>query len=336
MLRPLAAIGMSLILASCVNLYSVRSSSGRAATGVPFLAKEAKLFQVTKAEKLHLSVQFKMTLLDPASGKEVEWLAPEVPLELNASDKADKELRNVLGALTGDRSQSEQEFANSVASLLKDRGNLFLDCGVSGGQICVDPRSRYVRVLENRFEVQSVLSPNTYYLNTRMPWVGSSSVTAKLAGDGTLTESSSETDNQTVSTILAALPAQELAGKWFGLGEGDSVSKALSDRSRNPEFDIDGLDKPRREERLVSLVVQGVYWQYTLRRSSKDSQGVVEPLSYGPSLCESPPSSQEAPPKGSCGVELVSVVTKSEEKPKDSSAKSAWSISGEIKPPDDK
>jgi hypothetical protein len=50
----------------------------------------------------------------------------------------------------------------------------------------------------------------TYYLNAKSPLVGSVNADYKLASDGTLTEASAQITDQTLSTILSALPISSL------------------------------------------------------------------------------------------------------------------------------
>lgn len=57
-----------------------------------------------------------------------------------------------------------------------------------------------------------------YYYNAPRPWVGTSQLDAKLAGDGTLTEASAQVQGQTLSTILSALPISTLITKAAGAG----------------------------------------------------------------------------------------------------------------------
>ena len=51
-----------------------------------------------------------------------------------------------------------------------------------------------------------------YYINSRTPWIGNSQVDAKLSADGTLTEGSAQTTDQTWSTILSTVGS--LAGNF--------------------------------------------------------------------------------------------------------------------------
>lgn len=51
---------------------------------------------------------------------------------------------------------------------------------------------------------------NQYYMNVDRPLIGSASVTAKLASDGTLTESTAEVKDETVQSFLSLIPIKEI------------------------------------------------------------------------------------------------------------------------------
>jgi hypothetical protein len=55
-----------------------------------------------------------------------------------------------------------------------------------------------------------------YYMNTRTPWIGNASASAKLAADGTLTDASAQVTDQTWSTILSTVSS--LAGDLTTFG----------------------------------------------------------------------------------------------------------------------
>jgi hypothetical protein len=52
-----------------------------------------------------------------------------------------------------------------------------------------------------------------YYYNALRPWVGTSQIDVKFASDGTLNEASAQVQDQTLSTILSALPISTLLTK---------------------------------------------------------------------------------------------------------------------------
>ena len=60
---------------------------------------------------------------------------------------------------------------------------------------------------------------NQYYLDVERPLQGSSSATAKLAPDGTLTEVAAQTEDTTLGTIVGAIPFSGLIGEAFGLDD---------------------------------------------------------------------------------------------------------------------
>lgn len=67
----------------------------------------------------------------------------------------------------------------------------------------------------------------TYYFNAPQPWVGSSQINVKLAADGTLTEGSAQVQNQTLSTILSALPISALLTTAVGAGAAAAAAPPL-------------------------------------------------------------------------------------------------------------
>jgi hypothetical protein len=66
-----------------------------------------------------------------------------------------------------------------------------------------------------------------YFYNSPRPWVGSSQIGAKLASDGTLTEGSAQTQTQTLSTLISALPVSAVLTKVAELGLGAPVTGAV-------------------------------------------------------------------------------------------------------------
>lgn len=58
---------------------------------------------------------------------------------------------------------------------------------------------------------------NQYYLDVQRPFHGSASAATKLNPDGTLTETSVETDDATFGTIVGAIPFADLIPGWLGM-----------------------------------------------------------------------------------------------------------------------
>lgn len=71
---------------------------------------------------------------------------------------------------------------------------------------------------------------NQYYLNADRPVVGSSSVSATLAADGTLTTAEAEGTDSTLETLLGAIPTTALVSEAF------NVSDAGEQRAVLPRF----------------------------------------------------------------------------------------------------
>jgi hypothetical protein len=65
---------------------------------------------------------------------------------------------------------------------------------------------------------------NPYYLNADRPLVGSSSVNATLANDGTLTTAAAEGTDSTLGTLLSAIPTTALLSEAFNVGGGGEQS----------------------------------------------------------------------------------------------------------------
>jgi hypothetical protein len=71
---------------------------------------------------------------------------------------------------------------------------------------------------------------NPYYLNADRPLMGSSSVNATLAADGTLTTAVAEGTDSTLGTILSAIPTTALLSEAFNLDTGGEQ------RDEHPKF----------------------------------------------------------------------------------------------------
>jgi hypothetical protein len=77
-----------------------------------------------------------------------------------------------------------------------------------------------------------------YYYNAPRPWVGTSQLDAKLAGDGTLTEASAQVQGQTLSTILSALPISTLLTKAAGAGAAAATAPPADAVEETFQYDL--------------------------------------------------------------------------------------------------
>ena len=83
-----------------------------------------------------------------------------------------------------------------------------------------------IRVVNTATVTNEVDYSKLYYINARTPWIGTGSLDAKLAGDGTLAEGNAQIQDQTWSTILGT--ASSLGGSVFGSGFATAALKALT------------------------------------------------------------------------------------------------------------
>jgi hypothetical protein len=216
-LRPVFIPAAALLLLSiegCAALqvtHRPAGSTGKPAStpGVPFYPKKARCRQ------------------------EVVWFQPVYTLTLAAllADKDGALQTHPRGAVVLSRSHFESQEVTDLMKLLNNRPT---DEGTvlrAWQKVVVMADSRVLsrdfgslavadRILLGRSAAPVVYVDygDQYYVNAKIPLAGSANLDAKVAVDGSLSEVSGQVQNQTLQTILSALPISGVITGGLGLG----------------------------------------------------------------------------------------------------------------------
>ena len=141
-----------------------------------------------------------------------------------------------------------------------------------------------------------------------MPLIGSSNASIDLSPDGTMAKASVQVTDQTLQTILSMLPVKEI------------ITASLK-----------ATETPRRAGPALSVETDAMV--YTLKRVWPEPTFGETPTSSCFALPENaPPLTMSDAEAGTCGTQLISVVSASQ--PPKPDAKPAYSFSGQVTPPD--
>lgn len=221
----IAAIG-SIVTCGCLSTVTITKAPTKdplnttSVDGIPFYVKVAKCKQETSWLQPVYTLTLKRTTTyrstDERAAKNANPNAkPPDPIvrtvsktlslpQFNAEDV--RTLRALVGR-AGEATPQELASIETQWNKIADRP----DC------VAV-PRDEGALIASNEvFEVSNTSKPEavvdystTYYYNARLPWLGSSQISPKFAADGTLTEGSTQVQDETLSTIMAALPISAL------------------------------------------------------------------------------------------------------------------------------
>ncbi len=86
----------------------------------------------------------------------------------------------------------------------------------AGALLVAETAGNFIRVTNIAAVTTEVDYTHVYYINATTPWIGSGSLDAKLAPDGTLSEGNAQVQDQTWSTIFSTVTG--LVGDVFGVG----------------------------------------------------------------------------------------------------------------------
>jgi hypothetical protein len=92
---------------------------------------------------------------------------------------------------------------------------------VAGGLTAAEGTGNFIRVTNAASVTTEVDYTQLYYINATTPWIGSGSLDAKLAPDGTLSEGNAQVQDQTWSTIFGTITG--LVGDVFGVGSASAT-----------------------------------------------------------------------------------------------------------------
>lgn len=186
----------------------VYTAPGALAPGIPFFVKKG----VCARESVWLEPQYTLTFSVFLSDQPpitntitmnregyLDEHTQEAIAELQSLPKTEVALGAANRSLCPSAVGSVWEMAEQEAKQHRPVPNLDL-CGLTAK--CGEAASNYFLVANTAVIKPEVDYTQVYYINSRSPWIGTGSIDAKLATDGTLTETNAQTDDETWSTII--------------------------------------------------------------------------------------------------------------------------------------
>lgn len=316
MLRYLVCATLAIFCGcSTVTIHKEVSGENKRLPGIPFYVKRAVIVQTTKRRVEEASIRFVAT--DLASGRTVSYPASG-PIRVPRNDCVDSAL---------EKSRKElDEFATG-----QGQPHELVATIVQGYQVAIEECSsnpaRQI-LTANSWKVTTAVDPTPHYLSPKRPLMGSSTVSADLASDGTLTKSSVAMQDDTLSTLVPLLPVTKYFERRLGL---DKAPDTSTDKAFAKSVDVVRVASPSSRNQLrVSIEIELDPTVYTLEKQHpypSDSKNTALQTAYVPLNLVISNGTFEPP----IGVQLVSVETSSATK-KDPD-KNAYTLSGSITPP---
>jgi hypothetical protein len=205
--------------------------------GIPFYAKKG----VCKRETIFIEPRFIVDV--EISRKGDSSITHE--MTLSRSEFKDDSFKNLLADLKklSDADEKHQYSGPDTCYINDEWGNVFKTSysADDSGKVLCDVRGGKdkCKSLDSALNDGSILHVSTnssieaqvdysqvYYLNSRTPWIGNSSVDAKLQADGTLNEGNVAANDQTWSTILNTIGS--VAGDLTSFGTTEITAHATS------------------------------------------------------------------------------------------------------------
>jgi hypothetical protein len=166
--------------------------------------------------------------------QETVWLEPQTTLALTVIADNNPPLTRTMTLNGHALAYSNQDVRKLVAQLssvngkhnLTKEGASLCPGAVAAGwkPIAENPAYQAKKISETKAEIQDAVDVDNmvevastadigtavdyskvYYLNSRSPWIGTGSVEAKLGADGTLTDATASTDDETWSSVLSTI-----------------------------------------------------------------------------------------------------------------------------------
>jgi|GEM_PF-6816644 len=307
MLRRLAMLLMTACCGcSTVAVYKQVGSRNERQPGIPFYVKRLVVVQTTKRRIDEARIRF--VLKDPSAQKDASFLlSGPIAVPLNAcSEEAIRSARDAILKTGSDRLE------NLETAIRKHQAEI---------EKCANQPARQV-VVANSWKVTTVVDPTPYYLSPKRPVIGSTTVSAELASDGTLTKASVAVQDDTLSTLVPLLPVTKYFERVLGLDPvADKELIALSNEGAK------GIASGRSRTGLkLSMEVSLQPTVYTLQKqhdySDRSGASCRPPLSLLAAA-----DGRLEPPND---VQLVSVESSPTPKKGD---ENAYLVSGSITPP---
>jgi hypothetical protein len=198
------------VFVGCGSLYRVKGFDSKNPAGIPFFAKSGACTQ----ETVYANPYFLITL--KVSGASGVIFSDTAKLSNTGHSSAD--FNNLIKEL--DKPQPDLSSVQTAWALLKQRQS-FDPYTQSDGEFLLSNAAKIIAIVDYS---------HPYALNQRKPLAGSVSADYKISSDGTLAEAQGQVQDNTLSTILSALPLSDLIKSAAGI-----AAKAGAAAAQPPE-----------------------------------------------------------------------------------------------------
>lgn len=283
--------------------------------GIPFYVKRAVVVHTTKQRTEEASVRFTVTFENPKISYDFPNAGPITIHRNPCFDRAEKLAFNALNAAAQLNAGSRREVDQLLSTL---------QAQFEG---CASEEARQVTV-SNTWKTDTVLDPTPHWLDPKRPIIGSTTVSAELASDGTLTKASVAVQDDTLSTLLPLLPITKFFERRLGLADKPAAAKTDVMIQTIGKSMLAERPEEIRSEIKIAMKVELTPTVYTLEEQidGADGRALTCANSCPPLLLIAQDNVLSAPQ----GIQLVSVETSSSAK-KDNT--DAYTLSGTITPP---
>ncbi len=212
-----------MLLVSCASTLTVKSDSEKKA-GIPFFIQKEIIQKETKY--LYDWIEISLIKEEIKNGKTVN---SKIYTSRIAKGQDTKSIEEKLLLLNSPNYNDKK-----IQEIILDISNL-KKISLESTQISTN------NIIENSWSKASVIDYSTkYYINAKMPWLGTSSLNQKLNTNGTLSESSITTDSQIdeVAGVIASLATPISNIRIAEIAISDSEEK-IKEAIKNNDFDLD-------------------------------------------------------------------------------------------------
>jgi hypothetical protein len=212
-----ASVLLLALLCACASTLSVHretTDSGKTegVDGIPFYIQKAHC--VHETVWLETQYQLKLTKFAAETADEGTKTPAKPPKKLGEWEKLISEATMHTSDFDSLRSLIGREDATDS----KDLERLLVKLPVYDFKKVLDDKDHGPMLVSNTNKPQVYVDySTTYFLNSKRPWIGTSSVNAETRPDGTLGKGTAETKDETITTLLASVPLKEALTKWLKL-----------------------------------------------------------------------------------------------------------------------
>jgi hypothetical protein len=245
-MRTFPLLLLLIFFSSCVSVISVKKDSNEKVAGIPFYIQKQVINQETK----YLYNWLEITLYE----EEVAEKSQPQPI-ITLRVLSDEAVKQEIAKYNFKENPSKEDLIQLMQTL-----NSFEQATLNPTDLSA------IKLVSNKWAIETIVDYSTkYYLNSKMPWFGTSSLTQKLSANGTLSEATSTVDSQLdeLATALSGLAtplASIKVAKIASVSDIDADAKALKD-AKAPK----GGDK--QVEMKYTLKVEEKGHVYTFRKT---------------------------------------------------------------------